>query len=108
MNQAGIVVPCASFRRPVSISWLISTFTSVTSPTAFARIFIGSAMTSSSASAQRDFDFLGRDVVLAVGLDQCVDVRRLCHLDARRQRRLGPRRNVEYRSEHVRILFDQN
>src|SRR5512147_3182718 len=103
MNQAGMTLPCASLRWPVSISWFISTFTSVESPTTFARIFIGSAM-SASAAAQRDFDLLRRDVVLAVGLDERVHVGALPHLDSRRQRRLGAGRDIEQRREHVRVL----
>src|SRR5450432_4022761 len=80
MNHAGMTTPSASLRWPVSISWLINTLTSVESPTRLARIFIGSAM-SSSASAKRHFDFLGRDVVFAVGFYQRDDVRALPHLD---------------------------
>src|SRR5205814_1374210 len=85
-----ILSPFASLRCPVSISWLMSTLTSVESPTLLARIFIGSAM-SSPAAAQSDLDFLGRDIGLAVGLDQRVDLRGLRHLDAGRERRLGSR-----------------
>ena len=44
MNQAGIALPEASLRWPVSISWLISTRTVVLSPAAWARMRIGSAM----------------------------------------------------------------
>src|SRR5829696_1933830 len=66
MNHAGMVAPLASLRWPVSISWLMSTFTSTLSPTMLARIFIGSAM-SASAPAQGDLHFLGRIVELAVG-----------------------------------------
>src|ERR1700704_6673452 len=106
MNQAGMTAPCASLRWPVSISWLMSTLTSVESPTTLARIFIGSAM-SSSASAQRHFDVLGSDVVLPILLDQREDVRALSHLHARRHRRVGSRRNVEHRRDHVGIPLDQ-
>src|SRR3989442_7477794 len=97
MNHAGIVLPCASLRWPVSISWFISTFTSVESPTTFARIFIGSAIVFAlqctrpfagsdwrlpAATAQRDLDLLCPDVVIAIGLDQRIDGRPLRHPDA--------------------------
>src|SRR5438128_1446296 len=49
MNHAGIVWPFASLRWPLSISWLMRTFTSTLSPAIAARIFIGSAMFSPSA-----------------------------------------------------------
>src|SRR5208283_3825040 len=81
MNHAGIGCPCASLRCPLSISWLISTLTSVESPTSVARIFIGSGI-SASAAAEGDFDLLGGDVVFSVGAHQGVDVRGLRHLDA--------------------------
>src|SRR5450432_4663149 len=107
MNHAGMTTPSASLRWPVSISWLINTLTSVESPTRLARIFIGSAM-SSSASAECRFDLLGGDVVFAVGLDQRDDIRALTHLDAGRDRRIGSRGNIEDRRQHVGILFDQD
>src|SRR4029453_19661044 len=106
MNHAGIALPCASLRWPVSISWFISTFTSVESPTTFARIFIGSAM-SASAATQRHLDLLRSDLVLAVGLDERVDVGALPHLHARRQRRIGAGGDVEHRRKHVRVFLDQ-
>src|SRR2546422_1300307 len=106
MNHAGIGCPCASLRCPVSISWLIRTLTSVESPSVVARIFIGSAM-SSSAAAQGYFNVLSGDVILAVGFDQCVDIRALRHLHARRDRRFGAGGNVEYRRQQIRVLFDQ-
>src|SRR5512141_3010304 len=63
MNQAGMSLPLESLRWPVSISWDISTFTSTLSPAIAARIFIGSAMASASASAKGDFHLLGGVVV---------------------------------------------
>src|SRR5204863_7030490 len=89
MNQAGMTAPFASLRWPVSISWLISTFTSTLSPAIEARIFIGSAMSLTSASAESDLHFLGGVVELAVGLDQREHVRRLAHLHARIDPGLG-------------------
>src|SRR5438105_4820663 len=77
MNHAGIVWPFASLRWPLSISWLMSTFTSTLSPAIAARIFIGSAIRLASAAAQGDLHFLGRVVVLAVRLHQREHVRRL-------------------------------
>src|ERR1700730_4379703 len=106
INHAGIVFPCASLRSPVSISWFIKTLTSVESPTRLARIFIGSAM-STSATAERDLDFLGRHVILAVSLDERVDVGSLVHLHPRRNGWIGARWDVEVRGEHVRILLDE-
>src|SRR4051812_40539453 len=58
MNHAGIVAPLASLRWPVSISWLMSTFTSTLSPAIVARIFMGSDILLASASAERDLHFL--------------------------------------------------
>src|ERR1700693_2443731 len=98
MNQAGMTAPCASLRWPVSISWFISTLTSVAYPTRLARIFIGSSM-SSSASAECHFDFLGRHVIFSVGLHQRDDIRALPHLDPGRDRRIGARGNVERRRQ---------
>src|SRR6202171_3154436 len=107
MNQAGMTAPCAALRLPVSISWFISTLTSVESPTMLARIFIGSAM-SSSASAECYFDFLGRDVILAVGLHQRDDIRALPHLDPGADRRIGACGDVERRRQHVGVFLDQD
>src|ERR1700751_2758721 len=101
MNHAGIVCPCESLRWPVSISWFISTLTSVPSPERVARIFIGSAM-STSASAKRHLDLLRGYVVLALGFYPRMDVRGLRHLHARRHRRIGSCREVEYGGENVR------
>src|SRR5258708_22615814 len=44
MKCAGMALPLASLRRPVSISWAISTFTSTLSPVMLARMRIGSAI----------------------------------------------------------------
>src|SRR6266566_2328257 len=107
MNHAGIVWPCASLRCPVSISWLINTLTSVESPSVVARIFIGSAM-SSSATAQGYFNVLHGNVILAVGFDQSIDVRALRHLYARRDRRFRAGGDIEYGSQQVRVFFDQD
>src|SRR4051812_37182090 len=108
MNHAGMSAPFASLRWPVSISWLISTFTSTLSPTMLARIFIGSAI-SASAPAQGDLDFLGRVIELAVArLHQRDDVGRLPHLHARVDPRLRALRDLEVRREDVGILLDQD
>src|SRR6186997_392365 len=88
MNHAGMVAPLESLRWPVSISWLMSTFTSTLSPAIAARIFIGSAI-SPSAAAQGHFHFLGGVVELAIGLHQRDDVGCLPHLHARVHPRLG-------------------
>src|SRR5258706_14736377 len=105
MNHAGIVWPCASLRCPVSISWLINTLTSVESPSVVARIFIGSAI-SSSAATEGYFNVLPGDAILAVGLDQRVDIRALRHLNARRDRRFGAGGDVEYCSPTGREFVD--
>src|SRR6266702_5194194 len=107
MNHAGMTVPCASLRCPVSISWLIRTLTSVESPTTFARIFIGSAI-SASASAERHLHLLGGHKIFALRSDEREDIARLGHLDARRNRRFSAGWQLEHRREHVGILLDQD
>src|SRR5438046_10520967 len=76
MKCAGMALPLASLRRPVSISCAISTFTSTLSPVMLARMRIGSAI-STPASADRHFDLLHRMEVLAVRDYERVDIRRL-------------------------------
>src|SRR5579863_10482163 len=44
MNRAGTIWPEGSLRNPVSITWFIKTFTSVTPSLLVARIFIGRPM----------------------------------------------------------------
>src|SRR4051812_3722046 len=108
MNHAGMTAPLASLRWPVSISCAISTFTSTLSPAMLARIFIGSAM-SASASAQGDLHFLGRVLEFAVArLHERDHVRRLPHLHAGVDPRLGALRDLEIRREDVGILLDQD
>src|SRR5215467_6259673 len=85
----------------------MSTFTSVVSPVTVARIFIGSLI-SPPAPAERHLDLLRGDVVLPIGSDQCIDVRRLRHLHPRRDRWLGSRWYVKHGSEHVRVFLDQD
>src|SRR5260221_9748301 len=80
MKCAGMILPCASLRSPVSISCDISTFTSTLSPVMFARMRIGSAM-SASTPTNSDFDFLHRVEVLAVRDRERINVRCLRHLD---------------------------
>src|SRR5215813_14081110 len=82
-------------------------FTSVSSPTVAARIFIGSPM-SAPTPAKRDLDLLGGHVVPAVGPYEGIHVRGLRHLDANVDRRIGPWGNVEDRSQRIGILLDQN
>src|SRR4029453_10153538 len=110
MNHAGIALPCESLRCPVSIWWLISTFTSVVSPTRLARMRIGSAMFSPSAAAaaESNLDLFRRHVKLPVGFHQRVDIGGLRHLDPRGQRRIGAGRNVENRRDRIRVLLDQD
>src|SRR6266496_3272868 len=107
MKCAGMALPLASLRRPVSISWAISTFTSTLSPVMLARMRIGSAI-STSASTNRYFDFLHRVEVLAVRCDERVDIRRLRHLDAGADEGVGAGWNLEIRGQGVRILLDQD
>src|SRR6266853_567618 len=107
MKCAGIALPLASLRRPVSISWAISTFTSTLSPVMLARMRIGSAI-SPPASADGDLDFLHRVEVLAVRDHERVDVRRLRHLDAGADEGVGAGWNLEFRGQSVRVLFDQD
>src|SRR6266702_1362618 len=107
MKCAGMALPLASLRRPVSISWAISTFTSTLSPVMLARMRIGSAI-SPSAPADGDFDFLHRVEVLAVRCHERVDIRRLRHLDAGADERVGAGGDCEFRGQRVRVLFDQD
>src|SRR6266705_3608990 len=107
MKCAGMALPPASLRRPVSISWAISTFTSTLSPVMLARMRIGSAI-SPSAPADGDFDFLHRVEVLAVRCHERVDIRRLRHLDAGADERVGAGGDCEFRGQRVRVLFDQD
>src|SRR5712691_7953473 len=81
MKCAGMALPLASLRRPVSISWAISTFTSTLSPVMLARMRIGSAI-STSASTNGHLDFLHRMEVLAVRDDERIEVGGLRHLYA--------------------------
>src|SRR5256885_9692075 len=82
MKCAGMILPCASLRSPVSMSCDISTFTSTFSPVMLARMRIGSAI-STPTSPDGDLDLLHRVQVLAVRDHERVDVRGLRHLDAR-------------------------
>src|SRR5256714_4190904 len=107
MKCAGMALPPASLRRPVSISWAISSFTSTLSPVMLARMRIGSAM-STSTSTYGDLDLLHRVEVLAVRDDERVDVRRLRHLDAGADEGVGAGRDLEFRGQGVRVLFDQD
>src|SRR5437660_266945 len=107
MKCAGMALPPASLRRPVSISWAISTFTSTLSPVMLARMRIGSAI-STPTPADRDLDFLHRVEVLAVRDHERVDVRRLPHLDAGADEGVGAGRDLEIRGQRVRVLFDQD
>src|SRR6266849_8280303 len=102
-----MALPLASLRSPVSISWAISTFTSTLSPVMLARMRIGSAM-STSASADGDLDLLHRVEVLAVRDHERIDIRRLRHLDAGADERIGAGGNVEVRGQGIGILFDQD
>src|SRR5713226_5049809 len=101
MKCAGMALPLASLRRPVSISWAISTFTSTLSPVMLARIRIGSAI-SAPAPADGDIDFLDRMEVLAVRDDERIDVRRLRHLDAGADEGVGAGGDLEFRGQGVR------
>src|SRR5471032_757675 len=103
MKCAGTKLPALSLSRPVSISWLMSTFTLTIPSFATARMRIGSAM-SASTSAEGHLDFLLHHVELPVGLHQCKNVRGLAHLDARGDRRFRSRGNVEGRRKRVRVL----
>src|SRR5712691_11400893 len=96
MKCAGMILPCASLRSPVSISWAISTFTSTLSPVMLARMRIGSAI-SPSAPADGDLDFLHRMEILAVGDHERVDVRRFGHLDAGADEGIGAGGDLELR-----------
>src|SRR5438034_681293 len=104
---AGMALPLASLRRPVSISCAISTFTSPLSPVMLARMRIGSAM-SPPAPADGNLDLLHRMEVLAVRDHERVDIRSLRHLDAGADERVGPRGDREFRGQRVRVLFDQD
>src|SRR5690606_35543255 len=93
MYQAGITLPDASLRWPVSISCAISTRTSAAPSFIVARIFIGSAICvvsgfvglpdrdtgSTAATADGHLDLFPGHVELAVGLHQRHDVRTLAH-----------------------------
>src|SRR2546430_15480840 len=98
MKCAGMALPPASLRSPVSISWAISTFASTLSPVMLARMRIGSAI-STSASTDRHFDFLHRMQVLAVCDHERIDVRRLPHLDAGADEGVGAGRDLEFRGQ---------
>src|SRR5438445_4616546 len=107
MKCAGMALPLASLRRPVSISWAISTFTSTLSPVMFARMRMGSAI-SASAPADGDLDFLHRVKILAVRDHERIDIRRFGHLDARADEGVGAGWDLEFRGQGVRVLFDQD
>src|SRR5436309_15070895 len=94
MKCAGMALPLASLRRPVSISCAISTFTSTLSPVMLARMRIGSAI-SPPASADGDLDFLHRVKILAVRGHERIDSRCFGHLDAGADERVGAGWNLE-------------
>src|SRR5690242_1966968 len=107
MKCAGTILPCASLRWPVSISWAMSTLMSTLPWSIAARMRIGSAM-SASAPADGDFDLLDRVEVLPVREDERVDIGGLGHLDAGRYERVGAGGNLEIRRERVGVLLDQD
>src|SRR5258707_1158776 len=107
MKCAGMILPCASLRSPVSISCDISTFTSTLSPVMLARMRIGSAM-SAYTPTDGDLDFLHRMEVLAVRDRERIDIRRLPQLDARADEGVGARGDFEFRGQGARVLFDQD
>src|SRR3982074_1713911 len=80
MKCAGMGLPLASLRKPVSISWAISTFTSTLSPVVWAARPLGPAI-SPPPPADGDLDFLHRVEVLAVRDHERIDVRCFGHLD---------------------------
>src|SRR5437868_15235848 len=103
MKCAGTKLPALSLRWPVSISWLISTFTLTVPSLATSRMRIGSA-TSASTSAEGYLDLFLRHVELPVRLHQRKDFRGLAHFDARGDRGIGSRRNVEGGRQRERVL----
>src|SRR5712691_1631597 len=107
MKCAGMGLPLASLRRPVSISWAISTLTSTLSPVMLARMRIGSAI-SAPASPDGDLDFLYRVEVLSVRYHERMDVRCFRHLDAGADEGIGAGGDLEFRGQRVRVLFDQD
>src|SRR5690348_11293015 len=107
MKCAGTILPCASLRWPVSISWAMSTLMSTLPRSMAARMRIGSAI-SASAPADGDFDLLDRVEVPPVREDERVDIGGLGHLDAGRYERIGAGRNLEIRRERVGVLLDQD
>src|SRR4029078_8871013 len=115
MCQAGIVLPSASLRWPVSISWLISTRTIAPLPWACARMRIGSDISaapsgsgsSAAAAAERDLDFLLREQRAPVAEQGDGDhVRRLRHLHAGSDAGLDGVGELERAGERGRVLLD--
>src|SRR5579864_4560813 len=110
-------LPWASLTKPESIGCCTSACTSVTSPLATARTRIVDAicfclpstmLPSAAAAADGDFDFFGRAVDLAVGLDQRDDLAGLRHFQAigDHGRRAG--RNLVARRKRERIFRDRD
>src|SRR6266850_840040 len=105
-----------SLRRPVSIGWNISIFTSATLPCSCARIFIGSAIWhspflfpySGAAAADRDLDFAHRGVELAARPGQDPYDGRFVHLYPGGHECFRPIGKLEYRGERLRILVHQD
>src|SRR5690606_8932080 len=121
MYQAGITLPDASLRWPVSISCAISTRTSAAPSFIVARIFIWSAICvvsgfvglpdrdtgSTAATADGHLDLFPGHVELAVGLHQRHDVRTLAHLDAHADLGICPFEDVVSAGQRVGVLLDQ-
>src|ERR1700704_1335159 len=107
MKCAGMALPLASLRRPVSISWAIRTFTSTLSPVMLTRMRIGSAI-SPSTPTDGDLDFLHRVKILAVRDHERIDVRCFGHLDAGADEGVCTGWNLEFRGQGARVLFDQD
>src|SRR5882672_797813 len=105
MKCAGMILPCASLRSPVSISCAIRTFTSTLSPVMLARMRMGSAI-SASTPADGDLDLLHCVEILAVRDHERIDVRRFRHLDAGADEGIGAGGDVELRGQGIRVLFD--